>query len=127
MVRDYLFLRKTQVAKYFNRTPWWVSVTGGLHSPLVGPSVAPALPAAGLHPRLLLRIHPGRSPKLHVNAALFMTTCIAFMVYPSSLTGMRRLAFNFFRAAPTVRVAVVNGSMAATPSSGEGATAGGGR
>ncbi len=38
--------RKTQVTKYFNRTPWQVSVTGGLHSPLVGPSVAPALPAA---------------------------------------------------------------------------------
>src|SRR5271166_448508 len=46
VVRDYLFLRQTQVAKYFNRTPWQVSVTGGLHSPLVGPSVAPALPAA---------------------------------------------------------------------------------
>jgi hypothetical protein len=32
-------------------------------------------------------------PMFHVNAALFMTTRIAFMAYLSSLTGMRRLAF----------------------------------
>src|SRR5271156_1086654 len=60
VVRDYLFLRQTQVAKYVNRTPWRVSVTCGLHSPLVV-SVAPALPAAGLHARRFLRVHPGRS------------------------------------------------------------------
>jgi hypothetical protein len=57
MVRDYLFLRQTQVAKYFNRTP---SVTGGLHSPLVV-SVAPVLATAGFHARRFLRVHPGRS------------------------------------------------------------------
>src|SRR5580692_2380411 len=43
-----------------------VSVTGGLHSPLVV-SVAPALPSAGLHARLL-RVHPGRPSHFHVNA-----------------------------------------------------------
>jgi hypothetical protein len=92
VVRDYLFLRQTQVAKCFNRTPWQVSVTGGLHFPLVV-SVVPALPTAGLHARLL-RVHPGRSlPILHVNAVLFVTTRIAFMAYLSSLTGMRRRAF----------------------------------
>ena len=48
-------------------------------------------------------------PKLHPNVLLFTTTRIAFMAYLSSLTGMRRLAFSFFRAAPTARVAVVNG------------------
>jgi hypothetical protein len=38
--------------------------------------------------------YPGRSsPCFHVNAALFMTTRIAFMAYLSSLTGMRRRAF----------------------------------
>lgn len=57
MIRGYLFLRQTQVEKYFNRTPWWVSVTGGLRSPLVV-SVAPVLPTAGLHARRFLRVHP---------------------------------------------------------------------
>jgi hypothetical protein len=32
-------------------------------------------------------------PMLHVNAALLMTTRVAFVAYPSSLTGMRRHAF----------------------------------
>ena len=45
-------------------------------------------------------------PMFHVNVMLFMTTRIAFVAHFSSLTGMRRLAFNFFRAAPTARVAV---------------------
>jgi hypothetical protein len=58
VVRDYLFRRQTQVAKYFNRTPWRVSVTGGLHSPLV--AVAPALPTTGLHVRLLRFIPASR-------------------------------------------------------------------
>jgi hypothetical protein len=57
MVRDYLFLRQTQAAKYFNRTP---SVTGGLHSPLVV-SVAPVPATAGFHARRFLRVHPGCS------------------------------------------------------------------
>jgi hypothetical protein len=42
VVRDNLSLRQPKVAESFNRTPWWVSVTGGLHSALVV-SVAPAL------------------------------------------------------------------------------------
>jgi len=69
MVRDDLFLRQTQIAKYFNRTPWWVSVTGGLHSPLVV-SVAPALPTAGLHARRFLRVHPGRSSPCFTSVVL---------------------------------------------------------
>ena len=60
MVRDNPFLRQTQVAKYVNRTPWWISVTCELHSPLVDPSLSPALAVADLHARLL-RIHPDRS------------------------------------------------------------------
>ena len=52
---------------------------------------------------------PAVPPKLHVNAALFMTTCIAFMVYLSSLTGMRRGLLTSFGP----RVVVVNGSAAA--------------
>ena len=42
----------------------------------------------------------------HPSVVLFMTTRIAFVAHFSGLTGMRRLAFNFFRAAPTARVAV---------------------
>src|SRR5271165_6912480 len=87
VVRDYLFLRKTKVAKYFNRTPWWVSVPGGFHSPLVV-SVAPALPTAGLHPRPL-RVHPGR--KFHI------ARCAVY----DNTHGMRRLP-----SAPFVAVLV---------------------
>ena len=69
VVRDDLFLRQPKVAENFNRTPWWVSVTGGLHAPLVAPSVAPALSTASLHARRFLRVHPGRSSLIfHVNA-----------------------------------------------------------
>ena len=42
-------------------------------------------------------------PQCHVNAALFMTTCIAFMAYLSSLTGIRRRAFADARARPERR------------------------
>jgi len=64
MVRDDLFPRQPKVAKYFNRTPWWVSVTDGLHSRLVV-SVAPALPTADLHMRLLRFIPASRRLARH--------------------------------------------------------------
>jgi hypothetical protein len=90
VVRDYLFLRETQVAKYFNRTLVGLGHRRALlRAPR--PRGPPVLPAAGFHARLL-RVPPGRSV-FHVNVALFMTTRIAFMAYLSSLTGMRRLAF----------------------------------
>jgi hypothetical protein len=78
MVRDYLFLRQTEVAKYFNRVPWQVSVTGGRHFPLVV-SVVPALPTAGLHARPYLRVHPGRSSPRFTSVVLFMTHSSPFM------------------------------------------------
>jgi hypothetical protein len=37
--------------------------------------------------------HAGSSLVFHANAVMFMTTRIAFMAYLSSLTGIRRLAF----------------------------------
>ena len=57
----------------------------------------------------------------HPSVVLFMTTRIAFVAHFSGLTGMRRLAFNFFRAAPTAGDAVVNRfRWRRPPSSGEG-------
>jgi hypothetical protein len=65
MVRDYLFLRQTQVAKYFNRT---LSVTGRLHSPLVV-SVAQVPAIASLHARsVFISAVP---PTFHISAVPF--------------------------------------------------------
>ena len=88
VVRDYLFPRQPQVAKYFNRTSQQASVTGAIHSPLVV-SVTPVFPTADRHARLLVSI-PVASPEYHVNTAVFMTTRIALGAYLVSLTGMRR-------------------------------------
>ena len=74
VIRDYLFLRQTQVAKYFNRTPR-ILHAAGFHSQLIV-SVAPALPAAGFHPRLL-RVHPAVVPCCTSMLTLFMITRIA--------------------------------------------------
>ncbi len=80
----------TQVAKYLNRTPWLVHVTGGLHSPLVV-SVAPALPTAGLHPRLLRGDCEGKeegSSQRKVSRGR-KTTCKVMMIMDDALRAER--------------------------------------
>jgi hypothetical protein len=88
-----------------------VGLCHGRASRLRGPCPAgrwssPALPPCSSRPFL---------PKLHPNVLLFTTTRIAFMAYLSSLTGMRRLAFSFFRAALTARVDAGTQLRPATP------------
>jgi hypothetical protein len=87
MVRDYLFLRQTQVAKYFNRTR---SVTGRLHSPLVF-SVAQVPAIASLHARsVFISAVPPRSTsvlcRLGPHSPLWATS--------ASETRIRLLLFN---------------------------------
>ena len=61
VVRDYLFPRQPQIAKYFNRTSQQASVTGAIHSPLVV-SVTPVLPL--LTVTRASSVHPVPSPRI---------------------------------------------------------------
>ena len=108
VVRDYLFPRQPQVAKYFNRMSQQAPVTGAIHSPPVV-SVTAVSPTADRHARLLVSI-PVASPEYHVNTAVFMTTRIALGAYLVSLTGMRRRP-----GAALVRGAISLGAFAQLP------------